>query len=269
MKMNMKKIYTTLLLVLVSLTAFAEEQNDTTYVMFDFNQNPWNYPLTTTMKGWGPDYTDETGAIFEDKDFTWPVAEGSDKLVTVTVYHVDLDEFPKPAVYALVDNDNDSKTAGYTDEKIRILFTNPGTTMRFKAPEGYKFGKMVFYNFHNSNFMVGDDYDEVHSYDFEGATFTQKLKFWTPTVPKKNAYGYDIWDGDATNILFSYPYFTAHFMKIDIRLVPDGTTGIETVDNRLSAVRSQKVTALDGRTVKQGSLRKGIYVVDGKKRVVK
>ena len=36
----MKKIYPTLLLALMSLTAFAPEQNDTTYVMFDVNENP-------------------------------------------------------------------------------------------------------------------------------------------------------------------------------------------------------------------------------------
>ena len=133
----MKKIYSTLLLAFVSLTAFAaQEQNDTTYVMFDFNLNPWNYPLTTTMKGWGPDYDDETGAIFEDKDFTWPVAEGSDKLINVTVFAVDLSEFNKPAVYAKVDNDGDGQAAGYTCDKINVLFTNPGTRMRFKAPVG-------------------------------------------------------------------------------------------------------------------------------------
>jgi len=267
-KYMMKKIYSTLLLALMSLTAFAQEQNDTTYVMFDFNANPWNYPLTTAMKGWGPSYDDETGAIFEDRDFTWPVADGSDKLVTVTVTAVDLDEYNKPAVYACVDNDIEGEITGYTGEKINVLFTNPGTTMRFKAPDGYKFGKLVFYNFHVPNFMVGEEYEEEFSYEYGGNTFKHKLKVWTPVSPKKNQYGYDIWDGDDKNILFNYPYFTAHFMKIDIRLVPDGTTGI----NRVQKVQQPSgiVTALDGRTFSSDAgLHKGVYIVNGKKHVVK
>ena len=266
----MKKIYSTLLLAFVSLTAFAaQEQNDTTYVMFDFNLNPWHYPLTTTMKGWGPDYDDETGAIFEDKDFTWPVAEGSDKLINVTVYAVDLSEFNKPAVYAKVDNDGDGQAAGYTSDKINVLFTNPGTRMRFKAPEGYKFGKMVFYNFHTPNFLVGDEYDEEHEYVLNGSTFKHKLKFWTPASPKKNTYGYDIWEGDDKDILFNYPYFTAHFLKIDIRLVSDGTSGITNAlrtDNGqhdLYDLQGRKVSTVDSQ------LKKGVYVKDGKKVTVK
>jgi len=263
----MKKIYSTLLLALMSLTAFAQEQSDTTYVMLDFNENPWGYPLTTTQRGWGPDYTDETGAIFEDKDFTCPIAEGSDKLVTVTVYAVDLDEYSKPAAYACVDNDGDGQAAGYTSEKINVLFTNPGTTMRFKAPAGYKFGKMVFYNFHSPNFMVGDEYEEEYGYELNGSSFTHKLKVWTPASPKKNSYDYQIWEGDESNILFNYPYFTAHFMKIDIRLVKGEASGIKEASSQTSNI--QKVTSLDGRTLNRDGLRKGIYIVDGTKRVVK
>ena len=261
----MKKIYSTLLLVCMGLTAFAQEQNDTTYVMFDFNENPWGYPLTTEMKGWGPSYDDETGAIFEDKVFTWPIAEGSDKLVTVTVYAVDLDEYNKPAVYASVDNDGDGQAAGYTGEKINVLFTNQGTTMRFQAPAGYKFGKMVFYNFHTPNFLVGDDYEEEYGYEVNGSVFSHKLKVWTPASPKKNQYGYEIWDGDETNILFNYPYFTAHFMKIDIRLVPDGTSGVETIRHLTSYIRHLTSYSLDGRTLNRGGLHKGVYIVNGKK----
>ena len=266
----MKKIYSTLLLVLMSLTAFAQEQNDTTYVMLDFNENPWGYPLTTTMKGWGPDYTDETGAIFENKDFTWPIAEGSDKLVTVTVYAVDLDEYQKPAVYARVDTDGDSQSAGYTGDKINILFTNPGTTMRFKAPDGYKFGKMVFYNFHSPNFMVGDEYEEEYGYEVNGASFSHKLKVWTPASPKKNQYDYTTWEGDESNILFNYPYFTAHFMKIDMRLVKGEASGIKEASSQTPGFQHQSSYTLDGRVVnKAEGLRKGIYIVNGTKRVVK
>lgn len=258
----MKHFYTTLLLALMAMTSFAQEKNDTTYVMMDFNQNPWNYPLTTTMKGWGPNYTDETGAIFEDKRFDWPIAEGSDQKVKVTVYAVDLDEYTKPAVYALVDNDNDSRTAGYTGDKICVLFTNPGTSMRFESPEGYKFGKMVFYNFHSSNFMVGNEYEEEYEYQFEESTFKHNLKVWKPTSPKKSQYDMETWQGDDKDILFDYPYFTAHFLKIDIRLVPDNTAAIRKIGNQQSA--DSKYFDLQGRRL-HAVQSKGIYVADGKK----
>ena len=269
----MKKFYATLCLVMMAMTSFAQEQNDTTYVMMDFNLNPWNYPLTTTMKGWGPDYTDETGAIFVDKDFTWPIAEGSDKLITVTVYAVDLDEYQKPAVYASVDNDAESQTAGYTSEKINVLFTNPGTTMRFKTPDGYKFGKIVFYNFHSPNFLVGDEYEEEFPYEYNGSTFKHKLKVWYPTAPKIKEYpdqnlSYTMWEGDEKNILFNYPYFTAHFMKIDMRLVPDGTVGI--TELKADEINKGKIFTLDGRSInKTNTLHKGLYIANGKKYVVK
>lgn len=259
----MKKLYTTVLMAMMAVMAMAQEANDTTYVMFDFNQNPWNLPLTTQMKGWGPNYEDETGALFVDKDFTWPISAGSDKLVTITVYAVDLDEYSKPAVYASVDNDGDGQAAGYTGDKINVLFTNPGTSMRFLAPEGYKFGKMVFYNFHTPNFLVGDEYEEEFEYEMNNSTFKHKLKVWTPTSPKKNTYEYNIWEGDDKNVLFNYIYFTAHFMKIDIRLVPDGSTGISEVANSQMTANSQCYD-LQGRRLNNVP-RKGLYINNGHK----
>jgi len=176
------------------------------------------------------------------------------------VYAVDLDEYTKPSVYAKVDNDGDGQAAGYTGDKINVLFTNTGTTMRFKAPEGYKFGKLVFYNFHTPNFLVGDEYEEEFEYELNNTTFKHKLKVWTPSSPQKNSYGYDIWEGDDTNILFNYPYFNAHFMKIEIRLVPDPATTIrETVTEKATNV----IYDLQGRRVENA--RKGIYVTNGKK----
>ena len=53
---------------------------------------------------------------------------------------------------------------------------------------------------------------------------------WTPASSKKNQYDYDMWEGDEKNILFNYIYFNAHFVKIDMRLVPDGTATVVTGD---------------------------------------
>lgn len=265
----MKKIYTTLLLALVALTASA--QNDTTYVMLDFNQNPWDYPVRTVTKGWAPDYTDwdSPGAILADKDFSCPIASGSSEKVKVTLTAVDLDEYNKVSVYAACElNEAEVSSLGVNVGMVNMLYTQPGTTMRFEAPTGYKFGKLVFYNYRTSNFIVGDEYDEEHSYVYNNNTFTNKLRFWTPASPHKNTYGNQMWDGDEKNILFNNPDFSAVFVKVDIRLVPDGSSGI----NNLQATKKETatMTTLDGRTVnKSESMRKGVYIVDGKKVVVK
>ena len=266
----MRKFYATLCLAMMAMTSFAQEQNDTTYVMMDFNQNPWGYPVTEVTKGWAPDYTDwdSPGAILDNKDFSWPVSEGSSKKVKVTLYAVDLDEYEKVSVYASYELDEaDAAALGTNAQKTTMLYTTNGTTMRFEAPDGYKFGKMVFYNFRNANFLVGDEYEEEFEYVYNNETFKQKLKVWTPDSPKENQYDYDIWEGDAKNILFNYPYFSAVFVKIDIRLVSDGTAGITELKKDDS--EGQAFT-LDGRAVsKSNTLQKGLYISNGKKYVVK
>lgn len=267
----MKKIYTLMMMAMMATTAFAQEANDTTYVMLDFNQNPWGYPASEVTKGWAPDYGDwdSPGAILKDKDFSWPIADGSAGKVKVTVTAVDLDEFEKVSVYAGYElGEADVASLGIPAGKTNMLYTQPGTTMRFEAPDGYKFGKMVFYNFRSSNFLVGDEYDETFAYVYDNNTFTNNLKVWTPASPNKNSYGSQMWDGDAKNVLFNYPYFSAVFVKIDIRLLSDGTSGIKEVGRQPTT--ASPAYSLDGRAV-DGSkaLRKGIYITDGKKRLVK
>ena len=140
--------------------------------------------------------------------------------------------------------------------------------MRFEAPDGYKFGKMVFYNYRNANFLVGDEYEEEFEYVYNNDTFKQKLKVWTPDLPKKNQYDYNIWEGDAKNILFNYPYFSAVFVKIDVRLVPDGSAGIKEMG--VGSQESGEIYDLQGRSVnKSETLRNGLYISNGKKLLVK
>lgn len=267
----MRKFYATLCLAMMAMTSFAQEQNDTTYVMMDFTQNPWNYPVTEVTKGWQPDYTDwdSPGAILDNKDFSWPISEGSSEKVKVTLYAVDLNEYDKVSVYASYElNDAEAAQFGIDAGVTKMLYTNNGTTMRFEAPTGYKFGKMVFYNYRNANFLVGDEYEEAYEYVYNNTTFSDsKLKVWKPDSPKKNQYDYDIWEGDEKNILFTYPYFNAIFVKIDIRLVSDGSANITELKKDDSG---SLIYTLDGRTVnKSEALRKGLYVGNGKKYVVK
>ena len=267
----MKKFYTTLLLALVAMTASAQTQNDTTYVMLNFNENPWNYPVRTVTEGWNPDYTDwdSPGAIDKDTDFSWPLSAGSDTKVKVTVTAVDLEEYNLISVYAAYELNDAEAASLHTDAGLtKMLYTKPGTTMRFEAPAGYKFGKLVFYDYRGNNFLVGDDYEEVHYYVYNNNPLDHKLKFWTLASPKKNQYGTQMWDGDDKNILFNCPTFSGVIVKVDMRLVPDGSSGISNLQT--TKKESNTMTTLDGRTVnKSEGLRKGVYIVDGKKVVVK
>ena len=249
---------------MMAMVSMAQESNDTTYVMMDFNANPWGYSATEVTSKWYPDYTDldSPGAILTEKDFSWPVSEGSSSKVKVTVYPVDLDEYSKVSVYASYTLDEaDVAALGINAGKTNMLYTQPGTTMRFEAPAGYKFGKMVFYNYRNANFLVGDDYEEEFEYEYNKTVFKQKLKVWTPALPKKNAYEYDIWQGDDTNVLFNYSYFSAIFVKVDIRLVPNGSAGIGEIVKGKSS--NGACYDLQGRRV--NAKEKGIYIVDGRK----
>lgn len=266
----MRKFYATVLFALMAMTSFAQEKNDTTYVMMDFTQNPWGYGVSEITKGWNPDYSDlnSPGAILKDTDFSWPVSEGSSEKVKITVTAVDLDEYNRVSVYASYElNDAEAAALGIPAGMTKMLYTQPGTTMRFEAPAGYKFGKMVFYNYRTANFMVGDDYEEEHIYTYNNSEFKQKLKFWTPKSPKINQYSSQIWDGDEKNILFNTPSFSAIFVKVDIRLVPDGSSGINELASEDAECKT--VVTLDGRTVnKSNGLRKGIYIINGKKHIV-
>ena len=262
----MKKFYATVCLAMMAMTSFAQEQNDTTYVMFDFNTNPWNYPVSTAMtKNATADYDDETGAILKETDFPWPIAEGSDKKVVVTVYPGDYDEVGVSALYAYCEENNDG-VIGKEHPKYNMLFTRAGTTMRFKAPEGYKFGKMVFYFYKNSYFLL--DTQEIMTVERDGDKHDDTFYIWVPTTPKVNQNNLDCWEGDETNILFNAAaYFKGNFMKIDMRLVSDGTVGITELK---SEGRSEgEVFTLDGRTANKSTLQKGLYIANGKKYVVK
>ena len=257
-------------MAMMAMTAMAREANDTTYVMMDFNQNPWNHGVSEVTSKWYPDYTDldSPGAILSETDFSWPISEGSASKVKVTVYPVDLDEFSKVSVYAsyTLDEAEAAGLGGIKAGKTNMLYTQPGTTMRFEAPDGYKFGKIVFYNYRTSNFLVGDEYEEEFEYEYNGSTFPHKLKVWTPTCPKVKEYpeqnlSYAMWEGDAKNILFNYPYFSAVFVKADIRLVPDGNAGVGAT---LNDKKDTTIYDLQGRKV-SGNLKKGVYIQEGRK----
>ena len=286
----MRKIFTTAFMLIAAMTASAQDNNDDILVTLDFNQNPWNYSVrqSTDKDAWGgtqvcpkgtKDYFNLDGSLLTDKDFSWPMPDGSgstDK-IKVTLYAVDLDEFNAVSVYGNYPL-NDAEAAGCCVEAgyRNILFTRPGTTMRFESPKGFKFKKLVFNCYSMNNILTGDGaYDEEYEYTYNGNTFKTKRKYWTPESPKfyegetaGTPFKYGMWDGDATNVLFNYIYFGAYFVTIDMTLTPDGSSGISNLQT--TKKESNTMTTLDGRTVnKSEGLRKGVYIVDGKKVVVK
>lgn len=255
----MKNLYATIAFALMAMPSFAQEQNDTTYVMFDFNQNPWNYPTTGVGRGWSPDYDDETGFIMEEpKTFDWTI-EGTDKKVNIIVspksYYDPEENVRPPLLYYGPNYDKDNQG----NISTTMLWTNPGATVRFVAPEGMKFGKMIFWFYRNSYFPI--DTEEELEEEREGTAHKDTHKVWIPTTPKVNQNSLECWQGDETNILFDYIYQNAVYEKIDIRLVPDGTVGICE-----KKVNKQQNTLFDlqGRQLK-AIPQKGIYVADGKK----
>lgn len=260
----MKKINLTMFMALFAVTIFAQNSDEVKFT-FDFNTNRWGYPVTTAMTSRAlPDYEDGTGAITQETDFPWPIAEGSDKNVIITVYPVDPDEYNKPVLYAYCEENNDG-VIGIEHPKYNMLFTNPGASMSFKAPEGYKFAKMLFYFYKSSYFLL--DTEEEVEIEREGTIHKDKYYIWIPSTPKINKNDLDCWEGDETNIMFNAGRnFKGNFKKIDITLVSDGSAGIHAVDNELT--NNHSAFDLQGRRV-NSQFEKGVYISNGKKHIVK
>ena len=257
----MKKIYTTLVFALMATLSFAQENNDTVYVMFDFNQNPWNHPTTGLgSKGWNPDYEDSKGFIMSTTTFDWAITEGSTKKVSVVVTppeDFDPEDGGKPALMYYGPDYDQAVDGSISATK---LWMNPGWTIRFNAPEGYKFGKMIFYFYRNSYFVI--DTEEKIKVERDGSVFEETHKIWIPSTPKKNQYDLECWQGDERSVLFDYPYVNSVIEKIDMRLVPDVATGI--CDKPLTIDHSSlTIYDLQGRRIENA--KKGVFISNGKK----
>lgn len=285
----MKKLYATLMMVLAAFAANAQEIDNTITVTLDFNQNPWNHTVrqSTNKDEWGGTgrtpkgteaYWDYDGSILTDKDFSWPMPEnsGTTEKIKVTLYAIDLDEYNNVSVYGNYLLNAAEAASYFVEEGYRnILYTRPGTRMRFESPEGYSFKKMTFNCFSSPNILTGDgDYDEEYEYEYEGNTFKTTRKYWTPESPKSyeggsgaSAFNYSMWEGDAKNVLFNYVYFTANFVNIIISLVPDGSTGINEVIGKTEEGEGELINLAGQRVT--NCKNKGVYIINGKKVLLK
>jgi hypothetical protein len=251
----MKKLFTTVLMACAAMIASAQE----VHLTFDFTQNPWNYPTTgIAEKGWQPDYDDETGFIMdESKTFDWTI-DGTDQKVEIVVipkdYYDPEENVRPPLLYYGPNYDKDN----LGNISTALLWTNPGTKVRFKAPEGWEFSKMIFWFYRNTYFVI--DTEEEIEEEREGTVFKEKHKVWIPTTPKVNQNELECWQGTNSDILFDYINMKAVYEKIEMMLMPTTITGIKEI--KAPAVAEQTVM-LDGR--RTSVLRKGIYVSNGRK----
>ena len=257
----MRKLYATMLMAFVALTASAQQQ-DSTYVRVDFNLNPWQLPVSIPnrdLPGGSGNWSvvdDETGWIGETHTFDWPVGDETLQIVLT------------PSNYMLTDYDNAmvyTHNLNETDEPFEtMLWTRRGSTMTFKAPASYWFAKVAFEiyrNWSSGSLYSGDDTNNMHIWGKDSL----KNKVWEATG--------DIlpcWSGDSVE--WSLPECTGntYFRYIDFWLLPRESSGITT--QRTEARRGQ-VLSIDGILMRRDGnlegLRKGIYIVDGKKRVVR
>lgn len=135
----MKKIFLAAL-TMAALTASA--QNDSIQVRMDFNANPWGYAVAIPVgTSWSKVDLDESPAeawLSTDTDFTVDV---NGKKLTMTVTPTDLDETDYDnCLFNTYDYDVDMSG----DTRLTVLRMAIGSSMHFKAPEGYRLAKAEF-----------------------------------------------------------------------------------------------------------------------------
>ena len=257
----MKKFFTSMLFAFVAIAASAQSPN-ATYIRIDFNLNPWNLPVSIPNRdkdpngGWGINWAlvdDETGCFEDTHTFDWPVSEGETIQMVLTPSNWKLTDY----MNAMVKTHN----LDMTDEPVEtMLWMRRGSTMTFKAPKSMWFEKMAF-----------DKYRNWANGSLYSSEVTNNQTVWgKDSVKVRN--GLDCWSGDSVE--WSLPECTGNsFLRyIDVWLLPrDGSSGISTV--KAKDALQGNVYTVDGvllrRNGKLEGLRKGIYIIDGRKYVVK
>lgn len=259
-------ILKTLFSVFCAMTALtASAQNDSLYVRMDFNANPWGYavaiPVGASYSKVDLDNSPAASLLSKDADFT---AKAGDATVTLTVTPTDLDEtdYDNCLFYTY---DYDADMSG--DTRMNVLRMAIGSTMKFKVSEGYRMAKATFNTFRNwangSLSSTGMTWgpDTVHVYK----SLNNKGE-----VVWEN----DVWYGDAYS--WSTPACTGTTMLryIDFWVLPDGGTAIKNVALEQKTVNvvsagGTLVRSAANRNSAVADLPKGVYIVEGKKFVVK
>lgn len=252
----MKKLYTTVMMALTAMTASA--QQDSLFVRIDFNENPWQLPVSIPNrdlpngKGNWSVVDDETGCFEDTHTFTWPVAEGQDIQLVLTPSNWKLTDYMNAMVKTHDLNESDEPI-------ITMLWMRRGSQLTFKAPEKYWFAKVVFDEYRNwasGSLYSGDATNNNHVWGKDSL----QTRIWEATGEELPC-----WSGDSVE--WSLPECTGNtFLRaIEVWLLPRETAVIpdgiseQTVnrnDSQLFDLQGRRLSALP---------RKGIYVVNGKK----
>lgn len=262
--MTILKKLCTLLCTTIALSASA--QNDSIKVTMDFNENPWNIPTCPYLvkangkKSWSyPSYEPAESRL--DKTTVFEVATCGGKL-TMTVTPADLDETDYDNAMVRDEDYDETETVIHT-----FLYMFIGSTMKFDAPKNYRMAKVKFNNYRTwtsgglsaNDLTWGPDTAKIHiNYNDKG----------------EETYRIDSWYGDATS--WSTPAATGgtRLRSIEFWLLPSDPSAI-----RLAATeqKSFDVVSVNGTLVRRASnldsavadLPKGVYIIEGKKYVVK
>lgn len=265
----MKKFYFTLLLALTAVCASAQSA-DAIHIKFDFNQNPWNLPVsipnrdTAPNDGWGVSWSkleDETGNLYDTYTFDWTVSEGEIIQVVLTPSNYKSGAHDNAMVYT-----RDLDAEG--EPKSTMLWTYQGSQLTFKAPKSLWFEKVAFETYRG--WASGGLYSsekETNGQHVWGKDSVKTRSYMDGKIEKQM----ECWSGDS--IEWSLPECTSatRFQYIDMWLLPRNTAGISNV--RTSEAKAGDVVTLDGVVIRrQGKLeglRKGVYIQNGKKVIVK
>ena len=206
----MKKIFLAAL-TMAALTASA--QNDSIQVRMDFNANPWGYavaiPVGTSYSKGDVDESPADAFYPTDQDFTVDV-NGKKLILTVSPSDLDETDYDNCLFYTY---DYDVDMSG--DTRMNVLRMYTGSKMTFKAPEGYRFAKVVFNNYRN----------------WASGGLGSFNNTWTPETPfvydQKNDKGEVTWSSTAwtgTDTEWSTPFCTGStaLRYIDFWLLPVG-----------------------------------------------
>lgn len=255
----MKKLYATIAAALMALTANA--QTDTLHVCIDFNQNPWNLPVSIPNRdldpngGWGINWAkvdDETGCFLNTHTFDWNVSEGETIQLVLTPSNWKLTDY----MNAMVKTHN----LDMADEPIEtMLWMRRGSTLTFKAPDSYWFAYVKFGEYRNwasGSLHSGDDTNSHHVWHKDSVKTKTTMNAGQELVQ-------ECWSGDS--IEWSLPECTGntYLRTIDVWLLPRKgiNTGIAnwTVANK---PRRKGLFDLTGRKL-NAVPRRGAYICDG------
>ena len=264
----MKKLFTIAAFALMATAANAQTA-DSTFVRMDFNENPWNLPVSIPNRdlpggsgNWAK-VDDETGCLVDTFTFEIPV-NGETIQVALSPANPKLAQYDNAMVKT---HDLDD----YPDEPIiTMLWMRAGSTLTFKAPKSYWFAKVAIANYRNwsnGGLYSGDATNHQHIWGKDSVKVRDVLDNKGNLV-----YSIDCWYGDSVEWYMPDATGSTFLRYIDFWLLP--RKGIDLgISERMTEGKAGDVLTLDGVLLRRDGntegLRKGIYVSKGKKFVVK